>query len=607
MIEIPVELIAQASTAYDAVQMIDDTVFCIESRPDGRDVLTEWTPRHGVRDVTPADMNIASYVHEYGGGAYLATDTAIWFCNAADQRLYRLERGRAPDPMTAGSEPPLSLRYADLRLTHDRSLLIGVRERHEAHDVINELVAIPADGNGREQTITSGWDFYSFPRPGPDGRWLAWICWNAPYMPWDATWLFVAELNADGRLGEPIPVAGGPHESVFQPEWSHDGVLHFISDRSGWWNLYAWKDGKVSSVLLRDADMGVAQWEFGYSTYAFLSRGRIAILMQRGGQQELHVIEDGDAHPIELPHTSIKPYLSASGSTVAIIASSPTRLPAVVLADVDSGTTRRLTKPTGDDADLLISIPEPFAFDARDGERVYGLYYRPSKITDSKPPPLIVKAHPGPTANAQVRLDWHTQYFTSRGYAVAEVDYRGSTGYGRAYRQALQGRWGILDAFDCADAATHLAAAGKANSQRIAIWGASAGGYTALRALALTDVFSAGIVRSPVVAPETWRKVTPKFQAHHVDGLIGPWLSNINLYKKRSVFGDGKISEPVLILHGEKDQITPASESRALAQRLGESTELIIFPNEGHTLRSAKAIAIAIETETHFLTAKLSL
>ncbi|GAA2096263.1 S9 family peptidase [Actinomadura alba] len=602
MTGIPAELVARVSTTYDAVQMIGDTVFWIESRPDGRDVLVQRAPDQGVREAVPADMDVASYVHEYGGGAYLTAGDSVWFCNADDQRIYRLTAEAKPVPVTAEPDSPGTHRYADLRLTPDRSLLICVRERHEVGGVVNELVAIPADGQGTVRTIASGWDFYSFPRPSPDGRWLAWTCWNAPSMPWDATWLFIAELSADGRLGGPTLIAGGSEESIFQPEWSRDGTLHFVSDRSGWWNLYAWRHGEVTPVLLQDAELGVAQWELGYSTYAFLDRDRVAVIAQRGGRQQLEVLEDGAVRSMDLPYTSIKPYLSGHGSKVAMIASSPTQSPAVVLVDVDSGQVEPLAVTDPGVPPRQISIPEPFTFSTRDGQHAYGLYYPPTEPSGTEAPPLIVKAHPGPTANFPQRLDWHTQYFTSRGFAVAEIDYRGSTGYGRSYRQALQGQWGIFDALDCADAAAYLTATGRADPDRLVIWGASAGGYTALRSLILTDVFVAGIARCPVIDPATWRDAAPKFQAHHADELIGPWPADEAIYRERSALRHAnRISRPTLVLHGEDDPVTPVHESRTFAKALGSRAGLLTFRGEGHVLRSPAAVEHAVQAELAFV------
>lgn len=358
MTEISAELVAQASTAYDSVQIVNGTVYWLEGRPDGRDVLIRWSPSQSAREALPADVNVASHVHEYGGGAYRATHEGIWFCEASSQGIYHQVAGGIPAPVTPQHEDGKTNRYADLRLTHGESLVICVRERHGSDGVLNELVAIPSDG-GNITTIASGADFYSSPRPSPDGRWLAWTCWNAPYMPWDATWLFVAELSTDGQLGEPKLVAGGPDESVFQPEWSPAGILHFVSDRSGWWNLYAFRDGNVVPVVREDAEVGVAQWEFGYSTYAFLGEDQIVLIAQNGGGQRLQVLKHGEVHAVDLPYTSIKPYLSGHGSQVAFIASNPTQTPAVILADVDSGQVRRLAGADQTPSGLQVSCRSP--------------------------------------------------------------------------------------------------------------------------------------------------------------------------------------------------------------------------------------------------------
>ena len=600
----PAGLAAQPGPSYDAVRILPDGVFWVQGRADGHDVLVRWSPQHGGQDVTPAGMSVASGVHEYGGGAWTAAGGMVWFCNAADQRLYRATRGGAV-PVTPAPPRPGAIRYADMRLDPGGRHLWSVRERHEPGTVVNDLVRIPAGTGDAPRSVASGWDFYAFPRPRPDGRRLAWTCWNAPLMPGDGTFLYVADIGPQGSPGEPVLVAGGPGESVFQPEWSPGGVLHFVSDRGGWWGLYAWRDGQVVPVLACEAELGVAQWELGYATYAFLGHDRIAVIAQRGSRQWLEIIEHGRARQLDLPCASIKPYLSADGSQVVLIASSPAATPSVVVADVDRGTARKLagTAPLSEPESL--SSPEPFGFVNRDGTGIDGLYYpprRPARV----PPPLIVKAHPGPTANAAMRLDWHTQYLASHGFAVAEVDYRGSTGYGRAFRNALRGGWGERDVQDCADAAGHLAAHGKADPRRTAIWGASAGGYTALRALIRTKTFAACVARSPVIDPLTWRGTAPKFQAHHADSLIGPWPEAAAAYQARSVLANAEaITRPVLLLHGERDSITPVTQSRALASALGDRGQLVVFPDEGHTLRTPQAQQQAMETELAFLSAAL--
>jgi dipeptidyl aminopeptidase/acylaminoacyl peptidase len=603
---LPADLIAQASVSYDAAGICPAGVFWIEGRPDGRDVLVRWTAEHGRRDVTPSGFSVASYVHGYGGVAWTTDGDSVWFCNAEDQRIYRTA-ARGVTPITPAPPQPGAIRYADLRVEPGGRWLWAVRERHDSDRVINDLVrvSVAADNPGEAvRTVASGWDFYSFPRPSPDGRWLAWTCWNAPQMPWDGTSLYTAAIGPDGELGEGVLVAGGRDESVFQPEWSPGGVLHFVSDRDGWWGLYSWEQGRVYPVLIGAVELGVAQWEFGYSTYAFLGYGRIAVISQKEARQSIKILDQQRARvrTVQLPYTSIKPYLPANGNQVALIASSPVQTPSVVVVDVDSGNTQTIAaaEPLTDTESL--SRPRSFSFTTRDGAEVHGLFYPPWGGAADGPPPLVVKAHPGPTANIQMRLDWHTQYLASHGFAVAEIDYRGSTGHGRAFRNALRGRWGERDALDCADAAEHLFSVGQADPQRTAIWGASAGGYTALRAQILTQTFAAAVARSPVIDPRTWRDAAPKFQAHHADALIGPWPQAADTYRARSVLEHADaIKRPVLLLHGEQDPITPVAESRALADALGGRARLTVFPGEGHTLRSPDAQRRALELELDFL------
>ncbi len=383
MTGLPAALVAQASTSYDAARIRAADMFWIEGRPDGRDVLVRWTAEHGSQDITPDGFSVASYVHEYGGGAWAADGDTVWFCNAADQRVYQQTAG-AVIPVTPAPPRPGAIRYADLRIDPHRNLLWAVRERHEADGVFNDLVRIRVGTGAPPRTVASGWDFYSFPRPSPDGQWLAWTCWNPPQMPWDGTYLHVAEISPNGDLGAPILVAGDPDESVFQPEWSPAGVLHFVSDRDGWWNLYAWRGNDVVPVLTGETELGVAQWEFGYSTYAFLDDDRIAVIAQRGSRQSLEILEPGRVRQLELPCTSIKPYLSANGNQVALIASSPVQTPSVVVVDVDSGTGQTIAgaEPLADPRSL--SQPERFVFTTRDGAEVHGLFCPPWDPADDR-------------------------------------------------------------------------------------------------------------------------------------------------------------------------------------------------------------------------------
>lgn len=599
MTGLSVDLITGAGTSYDSVMILGKAVLWVEGRPDGREVLVRWTAADGVHDVIPPGFSVASSVHEYGGGAWAVSGDITWFCNS-DQRLYRISDG---DITAIDPEPdqPAAVRYADLCPDPHGEYLWCIRERHEQGRVVNDLARIAADGTSAPRAVATGRDFYAFPRPSPDGLQLAWTCWDAPLMPWDGTFLYAAAVSPDGEVQQPVLVAGGPEESVFQPQWSPDGILHFVSDRSGWWNLYAWKDGAVIPVLAGNYELGVAQWEFGYSTYGFLDHDRIAAVVQRGVRQSLEVIGREEQRRVALPYSSIKPYLSAHGSSVALIAASDSETPSVISVDADNGKILKIAGARPVASRESLSRPEPFTFTARDGLTIHALFYRPWDQAGSLPP-LVVKAHPGPTANVPMRLDWHTQYLCSHGFAVAEVDYRGSTGYGRAFRNALRGQWGERDALDCADAVDYLRAEARIDSRRVAIWGASAGGYTALRAVILTRAFAAAIARSPIIDPLAWSRTAPKFQAHQADLLIGRWPDAAASYQQRSVTDNAAaITCPVLLLHGAEDHVTNASETAVLSAALGELAQLIIFPEEGHTLRSPQAP----EAELRFLQAVL--
>jgi dipeptidyl aminopeptidase/acylaminoacyl peptidase len=580
--------------SVDAVQVTGEHVYWIEGRPSG-DVLVRSSGSAGGEDVLPRGLSVASYVHEYGGGAYLATDNAVWFVRADDQQIWRTTSAGLR-PVTVAT-PHDEDRYADLRLSAS-GLLVAVRERHAHGAVTNELVMLPADGSTAPWPVAQGWDFYSFPRPSPDGRALAWTTWRHPLMPWDGTWLWMAEIRKDGTLGDARHIAGGPDESVFQPDWGPGGVLHFVSDRTGWWDLYTrLPDGEVVSLVhLESADMGTAQWEFGYSTYAFLDNDRIALLSYQGGATQLNIWDRrrSDVRAVELPYTSIKPYLAAHGRRVTMIGAAPDRMPAVIMADIDRGESRELTASAGVAPGWPAPNPEVVAILARDGGQVYARLYRPQPENGLVPLPVIIRAHPGPTSNAPLRLDPWVQFFVGHGFAVLDVDYRGSTGYGRAYRNALRSQWGVLDVSDCIDTVEAIAQDGSLDLTRVVISGASAGGYTALRAATNTTTFRAATVRSAIVDPTAWRTAAPKFQSHHADLLLGP-ISN---WRDRSLLRPGITAHcPILAFHGGQDRVTPLRQVRELVAAVGEQISLVVYPDEGHRLSRPGNIEHATYTE----------
>jgi dipeptidyl aminopeptidase/acylaminoacyl peptidase len=435
---------------------------------------------------------------------------------------------------------------------------------------------------------------------------LAWTSWRHPDLPWDSTQLWVADLDG-ARLDEPCLVAGGDNESIAQPRWSPNGELYFVSDRSGWWNLYRWHAGQVEPVAISDTEMAPAPWELGYSSYAFLDDGQIAILLQRGGRTELvlHRPGSGTLRPQRLPYTSIKPFLATDGHQLALIGSTAHRTPAVAIFDPAIGDLRELVGGRQVADERFVSLAQPFDYPPRDGDTAHGLYFSPTNPDVQRPdaaPPLIVRPHAGPATNAPVRLDPTVQFFTSRGFAVADIDYPGSTGYGRTYRRKLDGHWGHLDVNDCADATRHLIARGTADPSHVMISGASAGGYTALMAAATTRDFAAVTARSAIIDPAHWQRTTGELQRHHADALLdapSPGTSH-------SIIGlANHIVAPVLLIHGDRDEIAPFDDALKLARALddrGAPARLLPLGGEGHTLQASPFVQQALDAAlAHYL------
>jgi dipeptidyl aminopeptidase/acylaminoacyl peptidase len=580
-------------------------------------VVVRWTEGTGVADAVPAGFDVGSRVHEYGGGAYRPAGRTLFACSRGDQRLYRMDGQRDPVPITPEPPTPAGLRYADLRLVSSGELLVGVRERHQGEDVVNELVALPVDGSAEPWVVASGHDFFAAPRPSPDGRRLAWLSWDRPCMPWDGADLWVADLGPDGRLGPASHVAGGPHESVVQPEWNAEGVLHFVSDRSGWRNLYRERHGRAESLLAMAAEFADAPWELDYSSYAFVADGRIACRYREHGRDRLGLFDPqaGRLTDLPIPYTSLKPYLRAVGDRLAFIGASPTTSSAVATLDLPTG---RLDVLAGAELSLdptWVSVPQPIEFPTRDGQAAHALYYPPTNPEVTRPPavrpPLLVQAHPGPTADAKARLDLRTQFFTSRGFAVVDVNYAGSTGYGRGYRERLTGQWGVADVADCLDAARSLLQAGEVDGRRLVISGESAGGFTALCALASADFFAGGVSRFGIADLETFRQQAPKFQAHELDRLVGPYPEAAATYRARSpLHAVDRIAHPVLLVHGLEDTVVPPSQAQVMAEALarrGVRHVLLTFPGEGHGFRRPESIRRALEVELSFYVEALGL
>jgi len=607
------ELIAEAGVRLGAPNLSNGDVYWLEGRPAeaGRSVLVRQTADGRTADVTPEGFNVRTRVHEYGGGAFVVHGQTVFFSNFDDQRLYRQGPGEDPRPITPAPELPSGDRYADARVTPDGQLIVCVRERHsEAREAVNEIVVLPTDGSATPRAIVSGADFYAFPRVSPDGRRLAWICWDHPNMPWDGTELYVADLSPDGSVGAAERVAGGPDESIFQPEWSPDGVLHFISDRTGWWNLYALRSGAPEPLAPMEAEFGQPMWVFGMSTYAFLSDGRIVCVYADSGGEQLGIITPGarGAVPLNTPYTSVES-VRAAGGRVVLAAGTATESTAIVDLDLATGAGRVLRRSTDTVIDPgCVSKPEAIEFPTERGLTAHAIYYAPVNDSFEAPagekPPLLVMSHGGPTGATSASFDLSTQFWTSRGVAVVDVDYGGSTGYGREYRERLKGQWGVVDVEDCVNAAQYLVEQGKADGERLAIRGGSAGGYTTLCALTFTDVFGAGASYYGVADAEALATDTHKFESRYLDGLIGPYPAEQKLYRERSpVDYTDRLSCPVILLQGLEDKVVPPSQAEAMADALrakGLPFAYLAFEGEQHGFRRAENIRRSLEAELYF-------
>jgi len=595
----------------------DGIVYWLEGRPaeGGRSVLVRGAPFSEPVDVTPPGFNVRTTVHEYGGGAYLLHDGTVYFSHFADQRLYRQEPDGDPVPITADSGG--RDRYADGRITPDGRWLICVRERHpdpeDPSGVVNELVALPPDGSAEPVVIRSGRDFYATPRIAPDGSKLCWLEWDLPWMPWDGSELFVADLAGDATLGSVRGVAGrAGEESIFQPAWSPSGELHLVSDRTGWWNLYREREGDVEALHPVEAEFGWPQWVFGMSAYGFLDDGRIACLWERDGVQHLAILDprSGELIDLDIPHSAMGPRLDVEGDRVAFIGGGPSIADEVVLLDVTARSMDVLRSSSSADVDEAnFSVPRQIEFPTGDGKTAFAHFYPPKNGDTAGPaderPPLIVESHGGPTAEATPRFSLARQFWTSRGFAIVDVNYGGSTGFGREYRQRLNGTWGIVDTADCINAAAWLAAEGEVDGDRLLITGGSAGGYTTLCALTMHDDFAAGASYFGLADLESFvTGGTHKFESQYLSSLVGPYPEEAERYRARSpIHATDGISCPMLLLQGSEDRVVPPAQAEIMVEALrqkGLPYAYVLFEGEQHGFRKAESNRAALEAELSF-------
>lgn len=600
-----------------------DSVYWIEGRPQegGRNVVVRWTEAAGREDVTPPGFNARTRVHEYGGGDYTVHDGVVYFANYADQRVYRQRPGGAPEPLTPkmtrpeapaseSSMPEPALRFADFVVDSSRDRLICIGEDHRPADreAINSLVALPL-GGGEPIVLAAGNDFYAAPRLSPDGRRLAWLTWRHPNMPWDGTELWLAEIAVDGTLVNERLVAGGHRESVFQPEWSPEGRLYFISDPTGWWNLYRLEDNGAVSLAPMEAEFGLPQWVFGMSTYAFIGPAEMVCTYTRDGRRTMARLNTvtGELQPLEVARQGTS--LQAGGGRAVFIGASETAVAAVARLDPATGELAILRQSSAVEVgDGYLSVAQPVEFPTEGGLTAHGYFYPPCNRDFVAPPgerpPLIVMSHGGPTSARTGDLNLAYQYWTSRGFALLDVNYGGSTGYGRAYRERLNDNWGVVDMNDCANGALYLVERGLVDGERLIIRGGSAGGYTTLRAITFRNVFKAAASHYGVSDVEALARDTHKFESRYVDKLIGPFPERRDIYVARSPIHVAQNCSAALILfQGLDDKVVPPEQSEAMfiaARNRELPVAYVAFEGEGHGFRQARNIKRALEAEHYF-------
>ena len=596
------------------IQLDGDDIYWVESRPAeaGRNVVVRGRGDGAVADVTPAGFNVRTRVHEYGGGSYRVYNGIVWFTNFADQRVYRQEPGSQPVPIT----PKADIRHADFVVDERRWRLIAVREDHStgATWAINSIVNIPADPSTSSDgalTLVSGTDFYSSPRLSPSGSHLCWLTWNHPNMPWDGTELWVADVNDDASLRGARKVAGGTNESIFQPSWSPDGVLYFTSDRSNWWNIYRWTGETIEPVTELPAEFGTPQWLFGFSTYAIASERRIVCQVRSEGIARLAVV-DVNAHRLDevaTPYSAFSPYIAARAGRAYTIAGSPTEPMSLIGVEVDTGQIEVLRRSAEVALDpSYISVAEAIEFPTEGGLTAHGFFHPPRNPEYQPPagelPPLIVYVHGGPTSAVPNDLELDVQFWTTRGFAYLSVNYGGSSGYGRDYRQRLNGQWGVVDVDDSVNGARHLVDRGLVDGNRVAITGGSAGGYTVLRALTSTDFFKAGASHFGISDLEVFHSDTHKFESMYDQALIGRWLEDRHVYRERSAihFVD-RITAPIILFQGLEDKVVPPNQAELIVEAMrkkGLPVAYLAYEGEQHGFRMAKNIKRTLEAELYF-------
>ncbi|MBE9029487.1 S9 family peptidase [filamentous cyanobacterium LEGE 11480] len=601
------DLIVAGTVGLGQICLDTDRVYWSESRPTeaGRNVIVSWQPNGTTQEINPAPFNARTRVHEYGGGAFQVQNGTVYFSNFADQQIYQAQTDSAPTALTA----PGKLRYTNVCFDAPRDRLIAIREDHsnDAQEAVNTLVSI--DLSGQQTVLAAGHDFFASPSLNADASKIAWLTWDHPNMPWDGTEVWAADIQADGSLSQITKVAGGPEESVFQPQWGPDGQLYFVSDRTDWWNLYRWDGQAIEAICPKPAEFGLPQWVFDMSTYGFAdAHTLLCTYTEDTGKLATIDLKTLKLTEVAIPYTSISG-LQVSNGIAAFVGGSALQPSAIVRLDLATGKTQELRRAT----DLTIdpgymSKPRVVEFPTENGLTAYGLYYAPNNkdfaAPDDERPPLLVKSHGGPTASASGDFNLKIQYWTSRGFGFLDVDYGGSTGYGRAYRQRLNGNWGIVDVQDCVNGAKYLVNQDEVDGDRLVIAGGSAGGYTTLCALTFYDVFKAGASYYGVSDLEVLATDTHKFESRYMDSMIGPYPEQKQIYFDRSPinFVD-QLSCPAIFFQGDEDKVVPPNQAEMMVDMLnkkGLPVAYVLYEGEQHGFRKAENIKRTLDGEFYF-------
>jgi dipeptidyl aminopeptidase/acylaminoacyl peptidase len=606
--DITTDFILSDSVRLGEVQIDNGNIFFLEGRPSekGRNAIVKMRDEKS-KCILPVEYNARSKVHEYGGGAYTVSKDRVYFINFSDQRIYLLEKEKLTPITKEGN-----FSYSEMVINEKLNKLYCIREDHSQEEIKNEIVNIDLKTK-KISIVATGCDFYSSIAINSDCKKMVFLQWNHPNMPWDGTELVLADIEANGSISNEKSVAGGVDISIFQPRWSANGDLYYISDKTNWWNIYRYRDGKAENITPANAEFGYPQWVFGLSNYDFVEKGNkkyIVCTYCQNGKKYLATLdlESLELKNFDMPFNSYN-YVQGYKNRAYFIGGSPTLANSLVELDIDSGKYKILKKSKDVSVEIEdISVAEFIEFPTENNKTAYGYFYPPKnkkyKLKKGCLPPLIVKSHGGPTAGARTSLDLETQYWTSRGFAVVDVDYGGSIGYGKEYRKRLEKMWGIVDVDDCVNAAKYLISKNLVDKDKLIIKGGSAGGYTTLCALTYRDVFAAGVSYFGVSDLEPFVEDTHKFESRYLDSLIGEYKTNREVYLTRSpIHYTDKLSCPVLLLQGNEDKIVPPSQSEKMFDALLKKkipTAYILFENEQHGFRQSQTIKRAIEAEVYF-------